>query len=144
MGPYSKNSHNLSLYLPHKTLTQFFFYASVAWAVGPSVNPLQNRETQHVKIVLWCMYPFFWPNMKGNHAWKAFKCCYILNWFFLPKTGFSKFIWIFSGRNHLKNQYLSHSESKSYQINITKSGSSGSFQQHQRPVPIPSKISAMI
>jgi hypothetical protein len=69
MGPYSKKSHNLSLYLPHKTLTQFFFFTSVACAVGPSMNPLQNRETQHVNIVLQCMYRFFeQPNMKGNHA----------------------------------------------------------------------------
>jgi hypothetical protein len=29
---------------------------SVACAVGPSVNPLQNRGTQHVHIVLQCMY----------------------------------------------------------------------------------------
>jgi hypothetical protein len=28
----------------------------VACAVVPSVNPLQNRETQHVNIVLQCMY----------------------------------------------------------------------------------------
>ncbi len=28
----------------------------VACAVGPSVNALQNRETQHVNIVLQCMY----------------------------------------------------------------------------------------
>jgi hypothetical protein len=39
----------------------------VACAIDPSVNPLQNRETQHVKnIVLQCMYRFFeQPNMKG-------------------------------------------------------------------------------
>ncbi len=38
--------------------------------VGTSVNPLQNRETQHVDIVLQCMYQFFeQPNMKGNYAW---------------------------------------------------------------------------
>jgi hypothetical protein len=43
---------------------------SVACAVGPSVNPLQKRETQHVNIVLQCMYQFFeQPNMNGNHAW---------------------------------------------------------------------------
>jgi len=29
---------------------------SVACAVGPTVNPLQNRETQHANIVLQCMY----------------------------------------------------------------------------------------
>jgi hypothetical protein len=41
----------------------------MAFAVGPSVNPLQNSETQDVNIVLQCMYRFFkQPNMKGNHA----------------------------------------------------------------------------
>jgi hypothetical protein len=34
-----------------------------------SVNPLQNRETQHVNIVLQCMYRFFeQPNRKGKPA----------------------------------------------------------------------------
>ncbi len=42
----------------------------VACAIGPSVNQLQNRENQHVNIVLQCMYWFFeQPIMKGNHAW---------------------------------------------------------------------------
>jgi hypothetical protein len=42
---------------------------SVAYAIGPSVNLLQNRETQHVKMVLQCMNQFLeQPNMKGNHA----------------------------------------------------------------------------
>jgi hypothetical protein len=65
---------------------------SVACAIGPSVNPLQNRETQHVNIVLQYMYQFFeQPNMKGNHAWidwQDFKTYHILNSFFLPKPGF--------------------------------------------------------
>jgi hypothetical protein len=43
-----------------------------------------------------------------------------------------------------KNQCLPHSESKSYQINSIKSCSSRSFQQHQRHIPIPPKILAMI
>jgi hypothetical protein len=60
MGPYSEKSHNLSLYLPHKTLTQFFFFTSVACAIGPSVNPLQNRETQHVNIVFAMYVSTFW------------------------------------------------------------------------------------
>ncbi len=30
------------------------------------------------------------------------KCYHVLNWFFLPKSGFLEFIWIFSGKNHLK------------------------------------------
>jgi hypothetical protein len=29
------------------------------------VNPLKNRETQHVNIVLQCMYPFF-----NSQIWK--------------------------------------------------------------------------
>jgi hypothetical protein len=34
------------------------------------LNPLQNKETQHVNIVLQCMYRFLEePNMIGNHAW---------------------------------------------------------------------------
>jgi len=41
----------------------------VACAIGPSVNPLQNKKTQHVNIVLQRMHQFFeQPNMKGNHA----------------------------------------------------------------------------
>ncbi len=44
-------------------------FTSVASAIGPSVNPLQNRETQYVNIVLQCMYWFFeQPHMEGNHA----------------------------------------------------------------------------
>ncbi len=38
-------------------------------SIGPSVNPLQNSETQHVNIVLQYMYQFFeQPNMKRNYA----------------------------------------------------------------------------
>jgi hypothetical protein len=49
---------------------KFYFYmTSVAYDVGPNVNSLQNNETQHVNIVLQCMYRFFEkPNMKGSHA----------------------------------------------------------------------------
>jgi hypothetical protein len=72
------------------------------------------------------------------------KCYHVLNWFFLPKPGFLEFIRIFNTRNHLKNQYLPHSKSKSYQINSIKSYSSKSFQQHQNHIPIPPKISATI
>jgi hypothetical protein len=44
----------------------------------------------------------------------------------------------------LKNQYLPHFESKSYEINSIKSCSSRSFQQDQRHIPILLKFSAMI
>jgi hypothetical protein len=44
-------------------------YTSVTCVNGPSVNPLQNRGTQHVNIVLQCTYQFFeQPSMKGKHA----------------------------------------------------------------------------
>jgi hypothetical protein len=46
----------------------------------------------------------------------------------------------FQRQKSFKNQYLSHSESKSYQINSIKSCSSRSFQQHQRRIPIPLKF----
>jgi hypothetical protein len=41
-------------------------------------------------------------------------------------------IWIFSGRYHLKNQYLPHSGSKSYQINYIKSCASRSFSNNTK------------
>jgi hypothetical protein len=44
----------------------------------------------------------------------------------------------------LKNQYLPHSESKSYQVNSIKSCSSKSLQQHQSHIPIALKFSATI
>jgi hypothetical protein len=48
----------------------------------------------------------------------------------------------FQQQKSLQNQYLPHSESKSYQINSIKSCSSKSSQQHQRHIPIPPKYSA--
>ncbi len=45
----------------------------------------------------------------------------------------------FQRHKSLKNQNLSQSESKSYQINSIKSCSSRSFQEHQRHIPIPPK-----
>ncbi len=54
----------------HKLPKLFIILPSVACVIGPSVNPLQNRETQYVNIVLQCMYWFSkQPNMKGSHAW---------------------------------------------------------------------------
>jgi hypothetical protein len=50
----------------------------------------------------------------------------------------------FQQQKSFRNQYLPHSESKSYQINSIKSCSSRSFQQHQRHIPIPLKFSATI
>jgi hypothetical protein len=63
---------------------------------------------------------------------------------FLFKTCFLKIYLNFQRQKSLKNQYLPHSESKSYQINSIKSYLSRSFQEHQRPGPIPLKFSAMI
>jgi hypothetical protein len=50
----------------------------------------------------------------------------------------------FQWQKSLQKQYLLHSESKSYQINSIKSCSSRSFQQHQRPIPIPPQFSVTI
>jgi hypothetical protein len=58
---------------------------------------------------------------------------------FPSKTWFFGIYLNFQWHNSLKNQYLPHSESKSYQINSIKSCSSRSFQQHQRHIPIPLK-----
>jgi hypothetical protein len=63
---------------------------------------------------------------------------------FPSKTWFLKIYLNFQQQKSLKNQYLSHSESRSYQINSIKSCSSRSFQQHQRHIPIPPKNSATI
>ncbi len=63
---------------------------------------------------------------------------------FPSKTWFLGIYLNFQQQKSLENQYLPHSESKSYQINSIKSSSSRSFQQHQRDVPIPSKFSARI
>ncbi len=50
-----------------------------------------------------------------------------------PKISFQNLGFLnFQRHKSIKNQYLPHSESKSYQINSIKSCSSRSFQQHQR------------
>jgi hypothetical protein len=58
------------------------------------------------------------------------------------------FFWIFLyfqwQKSLKKSMSLIYSESKSYQINSIKSCSSRSFQQHQKHIPIPLKILAMI
>ncbi len=54
----------------NKQTTLLYRYINETCAIGPSVSPLQNRENQHVNIVLECIYLFFeQPNMKGNNAW---------------------------------------------------------------------------
>ncbi len=67
-----------------------------------------------------------------------------------PQLIFPSKTWIFGiylnfqWQKSLLNQYLPHSESKSYQIHSIKSYSSRSFQEHQRHSPIPLKFSATI
>jgi hypothetical protein len=58
-------------------------------------------------IAYWLVWLCRWP--KGYH---------VLNWFFLPKPGFWN---LFEFSAALKNQYLPHSGSKSYQINSISS-----------------------
>ncbi len=60
---------------------------------------------------------------------------------FPSKTWFLGIYLNFQQQKSLKNQYLPHSESKSYQLHSIKSCSSRSFQQQQRHIPIPLKIS---
>ncbi len=60
------------------------------------------------------------------------------------KTWFFGIYLNFQRQKSLQNQYLPHSESKSYQINSVKSCSSRSFQQYQRLIPILPKFSARI
>jgi hypothetical protein len=50
----------------------------------------------------------------------------------------------FQWQKPFKNQYLPHSESKSYQINFIKSCLSRSFKEHQKHIPIILKFSATI
>jgi hypothetical protein len=52
--------------------------------------------------------------------------------FFPSKTWFFGIYLNFQLQKSLKNQYLPHSESKSYQINSIESCSSSSFQEHQK------------
>jgi hypothetical protein len=65
-----------------------------------------------------------------------------------PQLIFPSKSWLFgisfNFHKSLKNQYLPHSESKSYQINSIKFYSSRSFRQHQSHIPILPKISATI
>jgi hypothetical protein len=63
---------------------------------------------------------------------------------FPSKTWFFGIYLKFQWQKSLGNQYLLHSESKSYQINSIKSCSSRSFQQYQKHIPIPPKFSATI
>jgi hypothetical protein len=63
---------------------------------------------------------------------------------FPSKSWFFAIYLNFQWQKSFKNQYLPHSESKSYQINSIKSCSPRSFLQHPRHFPIPLKISAMI
>ncbi len=63
---------------------------------------------------------------------------------FPSKTWFFGIYLNFQWEKSLLNQYLSLSESKSYQINFIKSCSSRSFQQHQKHIPIHPKFSATI
>jgi len=130
-----------------------FTRTSVACAIGPNVN------------LLWCMvdtkYDIILQGILISHCKifatmpKAYHNSFYLNWmvdiqvFECPKLIFTSKTWFFGiylnfqWQKSLKNQYLPHSEFKTYQINYIKSCSSRSFQPHQRHIPIPPKFSAM-
>jgi hypothetical protein len=134
-------------YQSQKSQTQVFclIFTSVACVVGPSVNKIQNRETQHVNIVLQRRY-------SNSQIWKEImlelkrkpSSVTTFSTVFPSKTWFFGIYLNFQRQKSLKNQYLPHSKSKSYQIDFIKSCSSRSFQQHQRHIPVPLKFSAMI
>jgi hypothetical protein len=63
---------------------------------------------------------------------------------FPSKIWFSGIYLNFQWQKSLKNQYLPHSKSKSYQKDSIKSSSSRPFQQHQGNITIPPKFSATI
>jgi hypothetical protein len=60
---------------------------------------------------------------------------------FPSKTWFCEIYLKFQWQKSVKNQYLSHSESKTDQINVV---AHQDLQQHQRHIPIPPKYSARI
>jgi len=95
-------------------------YISVACAHGPSVNPSQNRETQHVNIVLQCMYRYKYER-KSCFNWRVTLEVLPRSQLIFPsKTWFFGFYFKFQWQKSLQIQYLPHSESKSYQINFIK------------------------
>jgi hypothetical protein len=62
--------HLFRMWLSFTGFFSYFILTSVACAIRPSVNPLHNRETQHLNIVLQCTYQCFEQLiMNGNHAW---------------------------------------------------------------------------
>jgi hypothetical protein len=63
---------------------------------------------------------------------------------FPSKTWFFGIYLNFQGQKSFLNQYLPHSESKSYKIKFIKSCSPRYFQKNQDHIPIPPKFSATI
>jgi hypothetical protein len=57
IGCYCSNSH-ITINVAKWNMFCDFINISVACVVNPNVNPLPNREIQHVNIVLQCMYRF--------------------------------------------------------------------------------------
>ncbi len=119
----------------------------MACALNPSVNLLECKvDTTYVIIlqgILISLGKIFPTTPKAHHN------SFYLNWMvdiqvlqhpqliFPSKTWFFGIYLNFQWQKSIKNQYLPHSESKSYQINSIKSCSSRSFQQHQWHIPIP-------
>jgi hypothetical protein len=98
------------------------FLINTCWVVNVDyyINMLIVCPLRQVRQITLCSFSTCFNSTSVACAcWP--KCYHVLNWFFLPKPGFLEFIWIFSDRNHFLNQYLPHSESKSYQINSIKS-----------------------
>ncbi len=80
----------------------------------------------------------------GLCGWAWPKGYRILHHFFFPKPCFLEFIWIFSGTNDLKINNSHILNPNLTKKNSIKYCSSPAFQQHQRHIPVPPKLSGTI
>ncbi len=136
-------------YKSQKSQTQVFclIWTSVACAVDPGVNPLQNR-----KLNMWTLFYNVCIDFFNSQIWKEImlelngkpSSVTTFSTDFPSKTWFFGIYLNFQQQKSLLNQYLAHSKSKSYQINFIKSFSSRSFQQYKTHIPIPLNFLATI
>jgi len=145
-------SHN---YKPNKTKQNNtnklpFFIHRLVWHV-----PLAQVWTHYKigKLNMWTLFCNVWIDFLNSEIWKEImlelngepsSLTMFSTDFSLQNLVFWNLFEFSAAKRHLKNQYLPHPKSKSYQINSIKSWSSRSFQQYQRHFPIPPKFSATI
>ncbi len=151
---FSKSFHQLGLFPPFENKFHVIIHTSVACAINPSVNSLDCRvDTTYVIIlqgILMYLGKIFPTTPKAHHNSFYLNSMVGIQVLSRPQLIFPSKTWFFGiylnfqWQKSIENQYLPHSESKSYQMNSVKSCSSTSFQQHQRHIPIPPKFSATI